>query len=157
MIRYLVEVVDLETSKIVKTLGPYSSERQAERADDGVQHNLNHEAYFTQIVEVVIGMTVTDEMLAELDRSVRVVWPDDYPAVIAAGALLLSELRRLRAENAELKLYAGRYRWLRDSIWYVGPDDFYCGEGGDMNEYQNHNCQAEELDHAIDTAMSAAK
>ena len=74
------------------------------------------------------------------------------PSTITA---LTAELRRLRAENAELAKDAGRYRWLRDSIWYVGPDDFYCGEGGDMNEYENHNCQAETLDTAIDTAMAA--
>ena len=98
-------------------------------------------------------MTVTDELLAELDRSVRVVWHDDDAAVIAVDTLT-AELRRLRAENAELAKDAGRYRWLRDSIWYVGPDDFYCGEGGDMNEYENHNCQAETLDTAIDTALA---
>ena len=46
-------------------------------------------------------MTVTDELLAELDRSVRVVWHDDDAAVIAVDTLT-AELRRLRAENAEL-------------------------------------------------------
>ena len=100
-------------------------------------------------------MTVTDELLAELDRGVRVVWRDDDATVIAVDALT-AELRRLRAENAELAKDAGRYRWLRDSIWYVGPDDFYCGEGGDMNEYENHNCQADTLDTAIDTAIDTA-
>ena len=98
-------------------------------------------------------MTVTDELLAELDLSVRAVWHDDDAAVVAVDALT-AELRRLRAENAELAKDAGRYKWLRDSIWYVGPDDFYCGEGGDMNEYENHNCQADTLDTAIDTAMA---
>ncbi len=98
--------------------------------------------------------TLTDELIADLERAVSDA-TEGAPNDTLAD--LLSELRRLRAENAELKRDAERYRWLRDSIWYVGPDDFYCGEGGDMNEYQNHNCQAEELDHAIDTAMSAAK
>ena len=45
--------------------------------------------------------TVTDELLAELDSSVRVVWRDDDATVIAVDALT-AELRRLRAENAEL-------------------------------------------------------
>ena len=46
-------------------------------------------------------MTVTDELLAELDRGVRAVWRDDDATVIAVDALT-AELRRLRAENAEL-------------------------------------------------------
>lgn len=62
--------------------------------------------------------------------------------------------QRLDGEVAELKKDAERYRWLRESRWYVGPDDFYCGEGGDMNEYENHNCQAETLDAAIDAELS---
>jgi len=45
--------------------------------------------------------TLTDELLAELDRGVRVVWRDDDATVIAVDALT-AELRRLRAENAEL-------------------------------------------------------
>lgn len=71
---------------------------------------------------------------------------------------VLDELRaanqRLEGEVARLKADAERYRWLRKSRWYVGPDDFYCGEGGDMNEYENHNCQAERLDAAIDAELS---
>ena len=47
-------------------------------------------------------MTVTDELLAELDRSVRVVWRDDDATVIAVDALT-TELRRLRADNSELE------------------------------------------------------
>lgn len=134
-------------------------------------------------------MTVTDELLAELEDAAGNATQDAWellpgtslsgPEVIANGepiawvlnseadavhialanpatiAALTAELRRLRAENAELAKDAGRYRWLRDSIWYVGPDDFYCGEGGDMNEYQNHNFNAEALDTAIDAAMQA--
>jgi len=56
-------------------------------------------------------MTVTDELLAELDRSVRVVWRDDDAAVIAVDTLT-AELRRLRAENAELAKDAGRFEEL---------------------------------------------
>ena len=46
-------------------------------------------------------MTVTDELLAELDRSVRAVWHDKESPVVSVDALT-AELRRLRAENAEL-------------------------------------------------------
>ena len=45
---WLVEVISMETNEVVKTL-EYSSEREAEHADCGVNRNLNHEAYFTQI------------------------------------------------------------------------------------------------------------
>ena len=55
-------------------------------------------------------MTVTDELLAELDRSVRVVWRDDDATVIAVDALT-TELRRLRAENAELERVVKDVRW----------------------------------------------
>ena len=55
-------------------------------------------------------MTVTDELLAELDRSVRVVWRDDDATVIAVDALT-AELRRLRAENAELERVVKDVRW----------------------------------------------
>ncbi len=55
-------------------------------------------------------MTVTDELLAELDRGVRVVWRDDDAAVIAVDELT-AELRRLRAENAELERVVKDVRW----------------------------------------------
>ena len=56
-------------------------------------------------------MTVTDELLAELDRGVRVVWHDDDSVVIAVDALT-AELLRLRAENAELAKDAGRLDYM---------------------------------------------
>ena len=55
-------------------------------------------------------MTVTDELLVELDSSVRVVWRDDDAAVIAMETLT-AELRRLRAENAELARVVKDVRW----------------------------------------------
>lgn len=58
-------------------------------------------------------MSLTDELLAELDLSVRVVWRDDDAAVIAVGALT-TELRRLRAENAELGRVVKDVRWRVD-------------------------------------------
>lgn len=54
---------------------------------------------------------------------------------------------------AELKRDAERYRWLRESMWYVGRDQFYCGEGGYMQNYTNENYDQENLDAAIDAAM----
>ena len=72
-------------------------------------------------------MTVTDELLEELDRSVRVVWRDDDATVIAMDALT-SELRRLRAENAELAQSLAESRandqaamgWLTSLRWASG-------------------------------------
>ena len=55
-------------------------------------------------------LSVTDELLAELDRGVRVVWRDDDAAVIAVDTLT-AELRRLRAENAELARVVKDVRW----------------------------------------------
>ena len=92
-------------------------------------------------------MSITDELVSELERSVECVWPETDQAVVALRAML--------AERAELLLDAGRYRWLRQSMWYVGPDNFFCGEGGDMNDYENHNYLATTLDAAIDAAMQS--
>ena len=72
-------------------------------------------------------MTVTDELLAELDRSVRVVWHDDDATVIAVDALT-AELLRLRAENAELAQSLAESRandqaamgWLTSLRWASG-------------------------------------
>ena len=72
-------------------------------------------------------ITVTDELLAELDRSVRVVWHDDDAAVIAVDTLT-AELRRLRAENAELAQSLAESRandqaamgWLTSLRWASG-------------------------------------
>ena len=92
-------------------------------------------------------VSVTDELIAELERSVECVWPETDNAVVA--------LRGLLAERSELIRDAERYRWLRESMWYVGPDNFFCGEGGDMNDYENHNYRADTLDTAIDAAMQS--
>lgn len=72
-------------------------------------------------------MTVTDELLAELDRGVRVVWRDDDATVIAVDALT-TELRRLRAENAGLAQSLAESRandqaamgWLTSLRWASG-------------------------------------
>ena len=72
-------------------------------------------------------MTVTDELLAELDRGVRAVWRDDDATVIAVDALA-AELRRLRAENADLAQSLAESRandqaamgWLTSLRWASG-------------------------------------
>lgn len=64
----IIEVVEFDTGKVVKTLGPMG-DRNAEKCDDGMQHNLNHQRFFTRIVEadvpippepVVVEGTVTE-------------------------------------------------------------------------------------------------
>ena len=52
---------------------------------------------------------------------------------------------------------AERYRWLRASIWYVGPDDLYADEAGGLENYQNENFSAENLDTKIDAAIERDK
>ena len=72
-------------------------------------------------------MTVTDELLAELDRGVRVVWRDDDATVIAVDAIT-AELLRLRAENAALEQSLAESRandqaamgWLTSLRWASG-------------------------------------
>jgi len=99
-------------------------------------------------------MTVTDELLAELDRSVRVVWRDDDATVIAVDALT-TELRRLRAENAELAKDAARLQFVIDEEITISKMN---GTGRPMvYQCQWHDCRQTEwyssLAEAIDTAM----
>lgn len=47
---YFVEVVEDATGEVVKRMGPMSR-RKAERVEDGVSINMNHEAFHTRIVE----------------------------------------------------------------------------------------------------------
>ena len=94
-------------------------------------------------------MTITDELLAELDRSVRVVWRDDDATVIAVDALT-AELRRLRAENAELAKDAGRYLWIVKKSTY-GISYRQCPELTLPIYAPDHR---DGLGDAIDTAMA---
>jgi len=49
--KYYVEIVKYgEPEEVVKRMGPMP-ERQAGRVDDGANMNLNHEEYYTRIVE----------------------------------------------------------------------------------------------------------
>lgn len=47
--QFYVEVVEYATEEVVKQLGP-NSEWRANKIDDGMNINLNHERYFTRIV-----------------------------------------------------------------------------------------------------------
>ena len=47
---YYVEIVEFETEKVVKRMGGYTSERRADILDKGVNINLNHDKFFTRIV-----------------------------------------------------------------------------------------------------------
>ncbi len=49
MAEYYVDIIQYDTDEVVETLGPYASERQADRADSGVNINLDHERFYTQI------------------------------------------------------------------------------------------------------------
>ena len=49
--KYLIEVIDYQTNEVVKTMET-TSQRQADRIEDGLNINLNHDAFFTRTVEV---------------------------------------------------------------------------------------------------------
>ncbi len=48
-----IEIVEKETGEVFKAikLDPPKSERQALRTEDGVNRNLNHDRFFTELVE----------------------------------------------------------------------------------------------------------
>lgn len=43
-----IEIVESVTGKVEKKLGPYASERLRDKADDGVNRNLDHERFYTR-------------------------------------------------------------------------------------------------------------
>ena len=47
---YYIEVIKYDNHEVVKTLGPYT-ERQANKADDCVNSNINDDEYYTLIKE----------------------------------------------------------------------------------------------------------
>ena len=64
------------------------------------------------------------------------------------------QVERQAEELTSLRKDAERYRWLRSSDWCVGSDDFYCSEGGSMENYSNENFSPDDLDATIDAAIS---
>lgn len=45
-----IEIVEYTTSKVEKKLGPYASVRLRDKADDGVNRNLDHNRFYTRFV-----------------------------------------------------------------------------------------------------------
>ena len=66
---------------------------------------------------------------------------------------MTDEITELRAALAEAEKDAARYRWLKKSDWYIGPDEFFCDEAGGMVDYDNMNLGTDYLDEEIDQAM----
>lgn len=56
---YMVEVVEIKTRKVVKTLGPMS-ERKADRVERGMLRSMDTENYFVQTVQVMNDPENTD-------------------------------------------------------------------------------------------------
>jgi len=50
MKNYFVQIIEYENDRVVEIMGPFA-EIKAVKVDDGVNINLNHEKYYTIIVE----------------------------------------------------------------------------------------------------------
>lgn len=44
-----IDLIAFESSETIKSLGPYPDVRTAEKADRGLQYQINHERLYTQI------------------------------------------------------------------------------------------------------------
>lgn len=49
--KFYVQIIEYASGEVEKELGPYNTERMADKACDGVDVNLNHGAYYSQVVE----------------------------------------------------------------------------------------------------------
>lgn len=58
--KYTVQIKQYSDDKVIREFKPCSSERQAEKLDNGVNINLNHEDYYTIIKEDVDTHATTD-------------------------------------------------------------------------------------------------
>lgn len=76
---------------------------------------------------------------------------------VKPGTILYARPPTPAEAPADVARDAARYRWLQRSNWYVGPDSFYCTEGGDLVEYNDKNVSAENLNAEIDAAIAAEK
>lgn len=47
---WYVEIVSFE-GEVATRMGPFASERSAERCESGAMRNLNHERYYTRVLE----------------------------------------------------------------------------------------------------------
>ena len=48
--QWVVEVYRFDNGEVVQRIGPYKTERQADKVDDGINVNLNHDAYYTLVL-----------------------------------------------------------------------------------------------------------
>jgi len=51
MDNYYIDIIESETGKIHQTMGP-KPQRQAEKIEDGININLNHEKFHTELRKV---------------------------------------------------------------------------------------------------------
>lgn len=51
MTNHHVHIVDRDTDAVIKVLGPYHSAREAEKAERGVNRQIDHANYYTRIHE----------------------------------------------------------------------------------------------------------
>lgn len=95
-------------------------------------------------------VSITDELVAELERSVECVWPETDNAVVTLRALL--------AERAEIKRDAERYRWLRSDTSKGKSDLLICSKvwGNGAFRTQERILTGDGADAAIDAARSSA-
>jgi hypothetical protein len=50
--KWIVQVIDIESGEVVRASDAFNLERKAEKVEAGVNINLNHDAFYTQIVEI---------------------------------------------------------------------------------------------------------
>lgn len=91
-------------------------------------------------------MSITDELLAELEAGIN-----SMTMRTAYVSLIVAEIGRLRAENAEMAKDAGRYRWIVKKSTY-GISYRQCPELTLPIYAPDHR---DGLGDAIDTAMAA--
>jgi hypothetical protein len=90
-----------------------------------------------------IIQTLTDELLGEIELSEKC--DCGFELDRADVAAIAGLIRTLRAENAELRKDAGRYRWLRD------------GESEKFISWYACGLSENSFDSEIDTAMEQEK
>jgi len=49
---WIVQIVEYESKQVVKIFKPQATEHAADRLDRGVNINLDHERFFTEVVQV---------------------------------------------------------------------------------------------------------
>jgi hypothetical protein len=45
-----IHIMSYRNDMVKHKIGPFTSARQAEKADTGLNRNLNHDAYYTQVI-----------------------------------------------------------------------------------------------------------